>query len=70
MRLEWASGPNRRGHAVTLAACRAERSVFVGGFTIDYADAPNQGRCAELIVWTSRSRPVRTRLFDAACREA
>jgi hypothetical protein len=69
MRLEWGSGPGN-DRAVTLAACRRRESVFVGGFSIDYARAPKQGRCAELIVWTGRARPVLVRPFDAACRAA
>jgi hypothetical protein len=32
-------------------ACRAGPTFFSGGFEIDYAEAPEQGRCAELIVW-------------------
>jgi hypothetical protein len=71
MRLEWAGwGPQPNHHAITLAACRQRESVFVGGFTIDYARAPKQGRCADLIVWTGRSRPVLVRPFEAACRAA
>ncbi len=38
------------GRAVTLRACRRQSTAYAGGFTIDYARAPRQGRCAELIV--------------------
>jgi hypothetical protein len=53
----------RGGDAVTLQACRRRATLFAGGFTIDYAKAPQQGRCAELVVWGSEAR--RVRLFDA-----
>ena len=50
--------------AVTLAACRSILTPFSGGFTIDYARAPRQGRCAELIVWVDgAARARRKRLF-------
>jgi len=55
----------RGGSAVTLRAC-ARRTVFAGGFTIDYAKAPREGRCAELIVWGS-GPAKRVRLFDSLC---
>jgi hypothetical protein len=32
-------------------ACRSRPTFFSGGFEIDYDEAPEQGRCAELIVW-------------------
>jgi hypothetical protein len=45
--------------------CWPRRTPFSGGFTIDYAHAPRQGRCAELIVWVAgRERPLRERLFS------
>jgi hypothetical protein len=51
--------------------CRAGPTPFSGGFTIDYARAPAQGRCAELIVRVAgRDRPLRERLYvprSAAC---
>jgi hypothetical protein len=44
--------------------CRSGRTPFSGGFTIDYARAPAQGRCAQLIVWVrGRARPLRERLY-------
>lgn len=52
------------GRAVTLQACRRRPTAYAGGFTIDYAKAPDEGRCAELIVWGDE--PLRGRLF-AAC---
>ncbi|MBI5105905.1 MAG: hypothetical protein HZB46_13165 [Solirubrobacterales bacterium] len=72
------------GPAVTLRACRGEatreecgrgprdtchgRTPWAGGFVIDYAKAPHQGRCAELEVWLPRrERPLRERLFAATC---
>jgi hypothetical protein len=48
----------RGGRAVTLQACRRRATLFAGGFTIDYAEAPQQGRCAELIVWGDQERRV------------
>ena len=59
MRLEY--GGKR---AVTLDACDGRLTVWSGGFTIDYARAPRQGRCAELIVWVDgEAAPRRERLF-------
>lgn len=51
------------GRAVTLQACRRRPTAFAGGFTVDYGRAPDQGRCAELIVWGPEGR--RERLFEA-----
>jgi hypothetical protein len=56
----------RSGGAVTLQACRRKVTVFVGGFTVDYAQAPEQGRCAQLIVWVA-GQATRVRLFDEIC---
>ena len=58
----------RGGRAVTLRACRRQATAYAGGFTIDYARAPRQGRCAEVLVWTGHERAVRARLFPALCR--
>jgi hypothetical protein len=45
-------------------ACRSGPTFFSGGFEIDYAEAPQQGRCAELIVWVKGERqPHRVRLL-------
>ena len=45
-------------------ACRSGRTFFSGGFEIDYADAPQQGRCAELTVWVKgQQAPHRLRLL-------
>jgi hypothetical protein len=52
--------------AVTLRACDDVATVWVGGFTIDYARAPRQGRCAGLIVRSGGAR-TRVRLFDELC---
>jgi len=49
--------------------CVSGRTPFSGGFTIDYARAPHQGRCAQLIVWTRGERPQLKRLFHPAARE-
>jgi hypothetical protein len=46
--------------------CTSGRTPFAGGFTIDYARAPHQGRCARLIVWTQGERPRLERLFRPA----
>jgi hypothetical protein len=44
-------------------ACRSGPTFFSGGFEIDYAEAPQQGRCAELIVWVKgEEEPRRVRL--------
>jgi len=46
-------------------ACRSGPTFFSGGFEIDYAEAPQQGRCAELIVWVEGEQaPHRVRLLD------
>jgi hypothetical protein len=59
MRLEYGAR-----NAVTLAACRNRLTAWTGGFTIDYARAPRQGRCAELIVWVANEdEPRREPLF-------
>ena len=45
-------------------ACRSGPTFFSGGFEIDYAEAPQQGRCAELIVWVKgEQEPHRVRLL-------
>jgi hypothetical protein len=49
--------------------CTRGPTPFSGGFTIDYARAPRQGRCAELIVWVQgRAEPMRRGIFRAPCR--
>jgi hypothetical protein len=65
MRVDYGGRSGLGGRAVTLQACRRQATLYAGGFTIDYAKAPQQGRCAELIVWGDEAR--RVRLFDA-CR--
>ena len=48
-------------------ACRSGPTSFNGGFEIDYAKAPQQGRCADLIVWVKgRQEPHRVRLVPPA----
>jgi len=45
-------------------ACRSGPTYFSGGFEIDYDEAPQQGRCAELIVWVKgEQEPHRVRLL-------
>ena len=45
-------------------ACRSGPTFFSGGFEIDYDEAPQQGRCAELIVWVKgEQEPHRVRLL-------
>lgn len=45
-------------------ACRSGPTSFSGGFELDYAEAPQQGRCAELIVWVEgEPDPRRVRLI-------
>jgi hypothetical protein len=45
-------------------ACRTGPTSFSGGFDIDYDKAPQQGRCAELIVWVQdEQKPRRVRLL-------
>lgn len=47
--------------------CARGRTPFSGGFTIDFARAPHQGRCAELLVWVQgREEPLRKRIFRPA----
>jgi hypothetical protein len=55
---EAACGPGSR------QTCARGPTPFSGGFTVDYARAPLQGRCAELIVWVQgRPEPLRKRIF-------
>ena len=62
-RRECAPGPR--------TTCRSAVTPFSGGFEIDYAAAPRQGRCAELSVWVAgQDEPLRERVFSpppAAC---
>ena len=45
-------------------ACRSGPTFFSGGFEIDYDDAPQEGRCAGLIVWVEGEQdPHRVRLL-------
>lgn len=45
-------------------ACRTGPTFFNGGFEIDYDEAPQQGRCAELIAWVKgEGEPRRVRLL-------
>jgi hypothetical protein len=45
-------------------ACRSRYTNFSGGFGLDFAQAPQRGLCAELIVWVKGAeRPLRERLF-------
>lgn len=60
--LEWGGSRNR----VTLQACDEERTVWIGGFTIDYGEAPREGRCADLLVW-AEGRIRRVELFPDLC---
>jgi hypothetical protein len=45
-------------------ACRLRYTQFSGGFALDFATAPQRGRCAELIVRTKGDSPLREFLFD------
>jgi hypothetical protein len=65
-------GSNR--HRLTLQACTREEgesgpsgnTAWSGGFDIDYANAPRQGRCAMLTVRVKgRTKPIRKRLAPA-----
>jgi hypothetical protein len=53
-------------------ACRSPYTYFNGGIYIDFAAAPERGRCAQIEVWTRRrTRPLVARLFErdpVACR--
>lgn len=63
MRLEYGHSEGG-GNVVRLRGCRRRAAPFSGGFTIDYAAAPQQGRCAELLVWPKGAdEPIRRRLF-------
>lgn len=64
MRLEYLHGNHGPVHAVTIQACERKLSPYSGGFTIDYARAPHQGRCATVEVWIDgRDEPLRRRVF-------
>jgi hypothetical protein len=67
MKLEYAHGTTDPVHVVRMEACRRPgRTPWSGGFTIDYATAPEQGRCAEIIIRVDgRPKPLRRRLFGA-----
>ena len=62
-----ASAPScAAGRVRDRRTCRSRVTPFSGGFEIDYAEAPRQGRCAELIVWVAGERePRRGRVFGA-----
>jgi len=55
----------RRECGQVTATCRRGPTPFSGGFDIDFAAAPEQGRCAELIVSTPGHELRRVRLFAA-----
>jgi hypothetical protein len=62
----WAEGVTGPPGAVRddYTACRTGPTRFSGGFDIDYANAPRQGRCAELIVRVrGEEEPHRVRLL-------
>lgn len=62
----WAEGPSGPPGSTRddYTACRSGPTFFSGGFEIDYAEAPQQGRCAELIVWVNgEQEPHRVRLL-------
>lgn len=45
-------------------ACRRPYTEFNGGVGIDFAEAPDRGLCAEVILWVEgREKPFRKRLF-------
>ncbi len=48
----------------TRVACRWNNTQFAGGFSIDFADAPLRGRCAELVMLAPRHRPMRELIFE------
>jgi hypothetical protein len=59
------AGARRRECGHVTATCRRGPTPFSGGFDIDFATAPQQGRCAELVVSTPGHEPRRVRLFAA-----
>jgi hypothetical protein len=62
----WAEGVAGPPGAIRddYTACRTGPTSFSGGFEIDYANAPQQGRCAELMVWVKgEENPHRVRLL-------
>ena len=64
MRLEYLHTRDRPVHAVTIEACDDKLSPYGGGFTIDYDEAPHQGRCARIEVWVDgRPEPLSKRVF-------
>jgi hypothetical protein len=63
---EWAEGVTGPPGPIRddYTACRTGPTLFSGGFEIDYAEAPQQGRCAELIAWVKgEQEPHRVRLL-------
>jgi hypothetical protein len=70
MRLRYWHGTGAGAYAVTIQACKRALSPYSGGFAIDFAKAPHQGRCAEVVVWVrGREQPLRKRIFrpGSAC---
>jgi hypothetical protein len=69
MRLFYNPGDDRGQHAMTLQACRTH-TQFDGGLYIDFENAPQGGRCAELAVKVAgQSTTYRGRLFGPRPRE-
>ena len=56
------------GARLTLQACSGTKrnTAWSGGFRIDYANAPQQGRCARIIVRIPGRDPLRRRLVPSA----
>jgi len=54
-------------HAVEFHGCGDDFTEFPGEISVDYAAAPQQGRCARLSVQAEGSEPVEGELFEPLC---
>jgi hypothetical protein len=51
-------------------ACSTGPTLFPGGFGVDFRQAPQRGRCAELIVWVEGEKDPRRQPLFASCAGA
>lgn len=54
-------------YAVEFHGCGDDFTEFPGEIYVDYAAAPQQGRCARLSVQPEGSKPVEGELFESLC---
>jgi hypothetical protein len=62
----WSHSPEARRQecgSSNARACRSGPTAFSGGWEIDFARAPRQGRCAQVIVRVAGKRSYRQRLM-------